>query len=143
MDDMVIEYTPVIRVHDVSTLQVPQKVTVTRRPDGQLWWKYAPVVPVQKNTPNEIKFIESRGGDRLEAHKFSQCLFNLVMYNEFDLGRAQKFLFTSDHNCNRFVYFMEEDEVVVVPKLPNHGQQVIFTLYEDTYPAMKLQTKPK
>jgi hypothetical protein len=140
---MVVNHLPVIKVLDVSTIPIPLKVTVTRRTDGKLWWKYTNVVPDIMHDFSTIKIADTGIADRMEAYKFSQCLYNLLLYNNLQLDMVQKFVFTYENDMSTFIYFIDEDEVIIVPMLPCHGQSLKFTLYENKYPILKLQTKPE
>lgn len=140
---MGIHYIPIIRVFDVSNLDIPKKVAASRRTDGKLWWKYANTIPVQQHEFSKIKIMNNAMTNKMEAYKFSQCLFNLLLYNNLQLDIPQKFTFTTENDMSTFIYFLDEDEVVVIPIMPNHHQLLKFTLYESKYPILKLQTNPK
>jgi hypothetical protein len=136
---MPVKYLPVIKVFDVSNVDIPQKVTITRKSDGKLWWKYANAVPTLKNEFNTIKIIDMGIPDRMVAYKFTQCLFNFMLYNNLQLNKPQKFTFTTDNDMCTFTYFIEEDEVIMIPKMPNNGQLIKFSLFENKFPVLKLQ----
>lgn len=138
---MVVEYLPTIKVLDVSSISIPLKVTVTRRNDGKLWWKYCNAIPQIQNDVSKINIAQSGTVDRLISYRFTQCLLNLLIYNNLAMSTPQKFIFSTDNDILVFIYFVDEDEIIYVPTLPNcEGNQTLkFTLYEDKYPIMKLQ----
>lgn len=140
---MTVDYIPLIKVFDVSKIDVPKKVTVNRRSDGKLWWMYADTAPTMKNNFSKIKISIGGIDDKYETYKFSQNLYNLFIYNNLDLETPQKFIFNSENNMNTFIYFIDEDEVIIIPKLPDHGQMLKFTLFENKFPILKLQSNPK
>jgi hypothetical protein len=137
-----IQYLPIIKVLDFSDITIPKRVTVVRRDDGKLWWMYTNAIPEIKNDLNSIKILNNGIIDRFESYKFSQCLFNILLYNNLTLDRPQKFTFINDNGIATFTYFIDEDEIISIPILPQHNHSIKFTLYEN-YPVMKLRTNPK
>lgn len=136
---MTIHFIPVIKVFDVGTISIPQKVTVTLKMDGKLWWKHTNTIPSIIQNTNDIKIHETGIVDRMTAYRFSQCIINLLIYNRLMLDKPQKFIFTVENNMNTFIYFIDEDEVITIPILPPHKQILKFTLFENKYPILKLQ----
>lgn len=136
---MVVNFLPIIKVFDVSNIPIPLKVTVARRMDGKLWWKYCNAIPQFQHDFSKIKISDNGIVDRMVAYKFSQCLFNLLLYNNLNMSTPQKFIFVSESNISTFIYFIDEDEIIFIPKLPDHNHSLKFTLFEDKFPIIKLQ----
>lgn len=139
---MGVSYLPIIKVFDVSDVDIPKKVTATRKTDGKLWWKYTNTIPVEQHEFSKIKIVNTGIVDRMVSYSFSQCLFNLLLYNNLELDRPQKYLFATENNMCTFTYFIDEDEIIVIPRLPSNNQILKFTLCHDC-PVLKLQAIPQ
>lgn len=137
---MPISFLPVIKVLDVSDVELPIKVTATRRSDGNLWWKHTPAVPRVMHKYSEVQIASYSIQDRMNAYQFSQTLFNLLLFNTLQLHRPQKFTFTVENDAIQFTYYVDEDEVIFIPRLPRNGQLLRFTLVEN-FPVLKLHLK--
>ena len=137
-----VNYLPIIKVLDTTVFVLPQRVTVITRDDGKLWWKYINAIPTVQHDFSKIKISANGIQDRYEYYKFSQCLFTILLYNNLQLDKAQKFTIVNDNDTVTFTYFLDEDEIISIPIMPNHPHSLKFTLFEK-YPVLKLRTNPK
>lgn len=134
------KYLPIIKVLDMSTIDIPKRITILRRDNGKLWWKYTDAIPTIQHNLSKIHISSSRISDRYESYKFTQCLFNLLLYNNLQLDRPQKFKI--DELCDNtisFTYFIDEEEIISIPIMPQHSHSLKFTLF-DNYPVLILKT---
>lgn len=137
-----IYYLPIIKVIDTKGLNSPHKYTVARREDGQLWWKYTETIPEIKVSLTDVRINSILNGDRYNNYRFSQCLFNLLIFNNLSIDRPQKFIF--EHRAGDgalvFIYFLDENEIITVPTMPNFQHSLIFSLFKNNTPILKLET---
>jgi hypothetical protein len=142
MDDHAssIKYLPYIKVLDLMSLDVPIKVTTSRRGtiDGPLWWKFAPSIPVMRLDPRSaVSMVNGVFCDRFNAYLFSQAFFTFYMYNNLYMGNPLKYYI--DDTSYSFYYFIGEGEMLTVPLLVKHPLlNVILTQFDDGKPVLKI-----
>jgi len=114
----------------------PCRVTVLKNIDGHRWWQCENCVPSITQPTNDIKI--NSNGDKYHNYRFSQLLFNVVFFNNLNLSSVHKFTSWSTPTQHVFIYFIDDDESVVVPLLPTGDHNVMFTLFEQQYPILKI-----
>lgn len=139
-----ISFTPYIKVINLLEFDVPIIVTVTKRDDDKLWWKYTPSIPSIRMDPrSSVAFMGGVVGDRFAEYLFSQTFFTLYMYNNLSLNNPLKYYI--DEENFEFYYFIDLDEVITIPLLYRDKRGLIgvtLTRFDDQ-PTLKIKAYPQ